>query len=303
MTDMPLRTLFGLVDRFFFEERNLEILGWIRILISLFLCLNLLNLAPDVLLFFGPDGLLKPEAARAVIDPDVTSLFHFLPETQATVLGLFSLLLVQVVLLGAGLFTRFQAVCVFVLLSSFHHRNILIFDGEDVVFRLFVFFLLLSPAGHYVSLDRLWKRNRNADQIRDTPPLFPVWPLRLFQIEMTFIYLSTAIEKMGGPEWLDGTALYYIYRLDEFVRFPIPSAFFNDPVFFKTFTWMTVAVETLIPFCLWIRELRPIALVMAFGLHLGIEYQMNLNMFQWIMMTGLCSFVSLPKVCMKSKQQ
>jgi hypothetical protein len=295
---MSLRYLIQITDRFFFEERNLEILGWVRILVSVFLLINLVNLAPNVLEFFGPHGPITPDAARAVIDPDVISLFYFLPASDATVVALFTLLIAQVIMLGVGIFTRFQALCVFILLTSFHHRNILIFDGEDVVFRLFVFFLILSPAGHYLSLDRLRKRSHK-DNIA---PQFPVWPLRLFQIEMTFIYASTAIEKMGGQEWLDGTALYYIYRLEEFERFPLPAAFFNEPIFFKTLTWMTVGTEAMIPIFLWFRELRLIGLVLGFGLHLSIEYQMNLNMFQWIMMTGLCTFLPGTTMYTRSKQ-
>jgi len=49
------------------------------------------------------------------------------------------------------------------------------------------------------------------------------WGLRLFQLQMAVIYLSSAIEKTSGVDWREGTALYYVARLDDsFGKFPVP---------------------------------------------------------------------------------
>ncbi len=286
---MPIKTILHQLHNFFFESRDLRILGILRICYSIFLFINIALLSPDMFLFFGEEGLVNAAAGRSVIDPDVISLFDFLPLSNATVAVLFGALLLQTLLLGLGFYARFQAICIFVIIASLHHRNLMIFDGEDVVFRLFAFFLALSPSDHYYSM-KTWFAQKRGDSLRQH---FPIWPLRLFQIEMTMIYLSTSIEKLGGSEWINGTALYYVYRLEEFIRFPIPEFLHTDPLAIRIMTWSALGTEVLLPFLLWIKETRWLAIAMGFALHLGIEYQMNLNMFQWIMMTGLLAFVPL----------
>jgi len=41
----------------------------------------------------------------------------------------------------------------------------------------------------------------------------------------TVLYATTVWLKLSGPDWIDGTALYWVTRLPEFVRFPVPYVF------------------------------------------------------------------------------
>ncbi|HEY6342169.1 MAG TPA: hypothetical protein VIY49_11805 [Bryobacteraceae bacterium] len=49
----------------------------------------------------------------------------------------------------------------------------------------------------------------------------------MIQIELSLLYLMTFWNKTQGPAWIDGTALYYVYHLDQFRRFPIPGILQN----------------------------------------------------------------------------
>jgi hypothetical protein len=200
------------------------------------------------------------------------------------------LLLVQTVALLVGFLARFQAACVFVWLVSFYHRNQLIFDGEDTVFRLFCFYLILLPIGDHYAVDSWWKRRRSGSS--EQPPVHPIWPLRLVQIQWTLIYLSSAMEKFNGPEWLDGTALYYVSRLDDmFGKFPVPAVLFDSMIAIKLMTWSVLTLETLVPIGLWIKPTRTAAVMLAAAFHLATDYTMNLFLFHWIMLVGLLSFI------------
>lgn len=295
--------LSSLWNHFFFARHPLPILGFMRIVYSFFLFLNIALLFPDRRLFFADSGLVSVSASQKVIDPDVWSLLYHLPATESWVTAFFLLFLIQILLFGLGIFARFQALCVFVYLVSIQHRNILIFDGEDVVFRLFAFFFIFSPSGSYFSVVPLIKRLFQVRKADDTSVSHEIWPLRLFQIQMTLIYFSTAIEKMRGKDWLDGTAVYYVLRLEEFERFPIPEWIHSNLSVIALLTWATVLFELFLPILLWVRETRIWAVGAAFLFHLSLDYHMNLNLFQWIMMTGLLSFLqgsSSPSVSTES---
>jgi hypothetical protein len=284
----PLQAVADRWNLLFFARRSMPIAGVIRICYGTLLLINMLCLAPYLELWFTEAGPIPLAAARAILDPDAWIPFAWLPNSDSalTVWLSFTVMLVQIVCLIAGFYARFQAASIFFWLVAFHHRNVLVFDGEDVLFRLLAFYLIWLPAGAYFALDAL------NDQRPVSERRYPVWPLRLLQIQMTLVYLSTLGEKLRGTDWFDGTALYYVSRLDDlFGRFPLPSAVLDCLTCLKVVSWSVLLVEFLIPCLLWNRRTRLLGLALAVPFHLGIDYSMNLNLFHWIMLTGLLSFV------------
>jgi len=273
--------------QFFFAPRDSRICDAIRIGYSLLLLVNVLVLWLDLDLWFTAAGLVPYPVSREIVDPDTLTLFAWLPDTPAVVRLCAVLFTVHIVLLLLGAFSRVQAICVFVWLVSFQHRNIILFDGEDTVFRMLGFFLIFTPLGRHWSLDRRWHRPKREDHAPG-----PAWALRLIQLQMTLIYVSTAWEKASGKDWLDGTALYYVSRLDDlFGKFPVPSSLFESLFACKVMSWSVLAIEFGLPVALWFRETRRLALVTAIFFHLATDYAMNLFLFHWIMLVGLLSFV------------
>jgi len=112
----------------------------------------------------------------------------------------------------------------------------------------------------------------------------------MIQIELSLLYLTTFWSKTLGPAWVDGTALYYVYRLDDFHRFPMPG-FLNTMALIKLQTWFTLAAEFSLGALVWIKELRYPVLLMGVLLHLSLEYSINAPMFQWTILAVYLSFV------------
>jgi hypothetical protein len=166
-----------------------------------------------------------------------------------------------------------------------------IIEGEDFVFRLIALYLILMPCGGAWSLDAWimrWRRGGDASPNY----LRPAWGLRLLQIQMAVIFLSAGLYKLGTEAWFDGTAMYYVSRLDDyFGRFPVPTWIFDSPWAVALLTWSVVAGELLIPVFIWFRETRRIALIAAVLFHLGNEWTMHLFLFHWVMLAGWISFV------------
>ena len=276
---------------FFHRQENLSIFGPIRIGFAILLLINVLMWWPDLEKWFGEHGVMTLEVSRQVVDSDTYTIFQVLPKTMTVVWGCYLLLIANLIGLLLGFLTRFQLVCIFVLFSSFCHRNNLIFDGEDTLFRLFSFYLLFSPAGKYLSVDNWLTRKKQAVD-SESPKTYAIWPLRLFQIQTAGILFVSGIEKMKGVEWRDGTAIYYVSRLDDFFcRFPLPDFMFTSLTMIAVATWSALAVELTLPILIWFRKTRIFAIIVAVIFHLSLEYMMNLNMFQWLMILGWMSFL------------
>lgn len=126
------------------------------------------------------------------------------------------------------------------------------------------------------------------------------WGLRLVQLQVSAVYLSTAWEKAQGDSWRDGTALYYVSRMDDlYGRLPLPDSWFETAWLLAAMTWGVVLLEGLLPVLLWYKPTRTWALLAAIGLHLSIEVTMHVFLFQWVMMISLLSFlpVEAPTAC------
>lgn len=240
--------------------------------------------------WFSDAGVMRAETARALVDAPIESIFQWIPTTPWTVnIGL-AILMLQSVCLLVGVCSRFQAACIFVWLVSFQSRNPLILDGEDTVFRIFAFSLIFMPTDYAWSLGRRWwyAPSNWVDAVSQA------WGLRLIQTQMILIYLSAAWSKFLGETWRDGSAMFYVYQMDDlFGRGPLPMSLLESEFLVRTATWSVLAVESILPIALCFRRTRLIAVCVGIALHLSMEYAMNLFLFQWIMIVGLLSFVDL----------
>ena len=253
------------------------------------LLINVLCWWPDLDRWFSEEGVLTLAASRRTIDARCLTLFQLLPTDRATLRLVYALFLVQIVGLLVGCRPRLQAVCCFVWLVSFQHRNSLVFEGEDTLFRIFGFLLIFMPLGNVWSLDARLRARSGAPGL---PMTVDGWSVRLMQFEMTMLYFSAAWSKLLGAPWRDGTALYYVTRLDEYWgRLPIPAFVFQTPWIVRSLTWSTMALEFTVPVLIWFAPTRRLALGMVLAFHLACDYAMHLFLFHWIMLAGWLAFL------------
>lgn len=270
---------------FFYAPMPLRTCALLRIGFGVLIFVDFLVLYRHVDMWFGPDGLLTFAASRAIVDPDTITLFQLFPDSHLAVHVLYALLLVQAVCLTIGYFGRVQAASLFVLVTSFQHRNIAMFDAEDHLLRLACFFLIFMP------VDERWSVRSLVHGGRPNPGrTYPIWPLRLLQIEMSLIYLSAGLLKLAGEDWRSGVAIYYATQVDLFRRFPLPGFLVHDLALSRLATWAVAALELTLGPALWWGRTRTLAIAAAVTLHLAIEYSLNLFLFEWAMIVGVLSF-------------
>lgn len=276
-------------EKFLFDSCDPRMCSVLRLAVGVILIVYTIVWMLDAERWFTDAGVLQTATARELGGGQYKSLLFWLPSTKTVVELCLVALLVQSCLLLLGCWSRVQAAMIFVWLTSFQHRNPMICDGEDTVLRWWLFAMIFMPLDHRFSLLRyLRKQPRSAATTADA------WALRIIHIELTAIYLSTAWCKYQGVTWRDGTALYYVSRMtDMFGRFWLPDILFESPWIITLSTWSVLAVESALPVLLWISPLRKSAIVLGIGLHLAIEYSMNLFLFEWIMIVGLMTFLGI----------
>jgi len=184
-----------------------------------------------------------------------------------------------------GWWTRLSTALHWLLIWSLQTRNPFITDGGDNIMRLALLFLTLVDAGAHFSLDGR----------RPGRPLPPWWRqvraiahnagVLLIVAQLSMLYMSTGLYKAMGEMWQNGTALYYVLRVDEFSWPQAAALVYRNPYLVVLATYSTVLFEIMfLPLLLnrWTRY-GMIACGMAF--HGAIAVLMGLVTFAWSMLS------------------
>ena len=275
-------------NRFFFEPIPAYSLALFRIAFAFVVLVILGLLAPDALDRYGPRGVLPAADAANTLAPPRINLLLMLPQSDAVVYGFFAFSFLATLALLVGFRTRIASILVWVCVISLHHRNVYLLNAGDHLVRNLSFLLMFAPAGACFSVDR-WLRRRRGIEPAGQPMIVP-WAQRLLQLQLCIMYADSVMWKLAGNHWLDGTAVYYIVQLDEFRRFPVPA--WCATLWFSRFaTWSSLAAEAAMATLVWIRPLRRYVLCAGIALHLGLEYTMNIPVFQWVVLASYCLFL------------
>lgn len=275
-------------NQFFFAEQSPIPIALFRILYGMATLATLLLTRDDWIAWYGPHAWVSLSTMQAFEPGPRLNLFTVMPANVSWVQLLFWVFAASAVFLTIGFLTRLNSVVVYVCLASMQQRNLFILHGGDTFLRVAGFFLIFSAAGAALSVDRLIRiwRGKEGVEIRPRRP----WAQRMIQFELSLVYFVGFCWKVAGAMWVQGTALSYIYRLDELQRFPLPSWFLNETLM-KLATWFTLVLEFALGVLIWIREIRYYLLAIGLVFHLSIEYSMNIPMFQWDILTSYVLFI------------
>jgi len=269
-------------QRFWFAPEPTSTLALVRIAVGLLSLAWALSLRSDLFALYASDGVLhaQPDAPGAwgllaVADGDVALVCAYVA------------LLAGAVALTLGLYTRLAALVVFVGLLSFARRNPYAVNDGDALLRLLVLYLMLSPAGAALSLDRLRRGREGAWEFPARAP----WALRLIQLQLSLVYLSTVAQRLRGDHWTDGSAVSYVLRLEELQRLPLPAGLAADAGAMAVATYGTLALELALAILVWHRRTLPWALGLGVALHLAIEYALRVGFFSFAVLACYLAFL------------
>jgi len=253
----------------------------------------LIHVGNCVLLWYGPHGVAPLSSVKTYWwwNQPHLDLFLLFPQTEAGTMTLWTIFIVSLIFLTVGLFTQTAAVFVCLILISLHNHQPFNINGGDAMLRLYAGYLLFSESGAALSFDRLIGRFRNPTFGKaSTPPDIIPWGQRMIQVQMSVAYCSTFLHKVNGAQWLDGSAVYYATRLDDMINNQIP-LLFNNLFICKLLNWATLLIEGAMFTLVWLKGLRYYVLLAAIGLHVGIDYAINLPVFEFAFMAAFITFV------------
>jgi hypothetical protein len=270
-------------NTFWFRPEPTSTIGVVRIVFGFVATLWTVSQAPTLVTFYGSAGVLPAPPASGT---GVWSLLS-LSDAAPVLISLWVATLLGAVGVMIGFRTRLATVLLFVGILSFERRNPDILNAGDFLLRNLTFYLLFSPAGEALSVDR-WRRARH--QFWEFPLRAP-WALRLIQIQLSVVYFATLWGKLQGDLWRDGTAVSYALRVGDIHRFPTPAFVTDSVVLTELLTFGTLLLELSLAVFIWNRVLRP--WVMAFGvlLHLSIGFSIMVGFFTLLMLTTYLAFV------------
>ncbi len=282
MTAGHLRKIW---DQFWFDQVSPAPICIFRILYGALILTSNLLWAPDLLNYFGPNGIVSVETIQQFEKGPRFSLLFIQPGSEALVITLYAVLIVSSITVMLGFLTRPSLIILFVCLISFHHRNVAILHSGDTLLRLYAFILIFSPAGKMFAIDKLKVPITEQWKIRSD-----CWPQRLMQLQIAAVYCQTFWAKTTGQTWWNGTAVYYASRIEEFQKFPVPFLF--DHLWTCEFlTYATLAIELALWTLIWFKQTRYIVLIAGIIMHLGMDWSMNIPLFEYTMIIGFINFV------------
>ncbi|MBF4617405.1 HTTM domain-containing protein [Clavibacter sp. VKM Ac-2873] len=248
---------------------------------------------------------IDPEASRRGWLPIFTGLFS---KTDATLFDLAYLVLVVL----AALFTlgwRTRIVTPFLLLFwiGLSTNSTLLTNGGDTVLRLTLFFVLFADLSRHLSLDAVRRRRaleaaeagivrrRPARHVEAARTLVDRIPrlvrvllhntaLVLCGYQIMLVYVNSAILKLQGPEWRDGSATYYSLVIDGYRPWPwLSDLLAQATVGVVLASFVAVAFQGLFPLLILWRPTRVVALLVITGMHVMIGILLGLWPFSLAM--------------------
>jgi len=266
---------------FWFSTEPAYTLGIIRIAFGVLAFLWSLEIGMDLYDKFSVNGIVPQPPTYEFL----WGVFYRWPGDTALLAGWIVLMVASLVMI-VGWHTKLATFLVFVMIMSFERRNPWIFNSGDGLIRILSLYLALSPCGAALSLDqrRRFGSFWSAQDIK-------VWPLRLMQVQISIIYITTVIAKLHGDTWQNGSAVSYTLRLDDMLLLPSPAWMSTSPLIGNAMTWGTLLVEFSLGVFVWNKRWRTKVLLAGVFLHLTILLTMVVGFFSLAIFVLYLSFV------------
>lgn len=244
---------------------------------------------------WGPDGFLPFEKFL-----DASPILNVFSLSRSPVYfeAIYLLAVTVAVLVVVGYLPRLMVPLHWLMIWSFQERNQLLGDGGDNLMRIVLLFLVLVNTGAYFSLTAVRRSSRPrwrghafrlfesaVRMIRPASSVVHNFGVLLILAQLGMLYLSTGLYKAMGELWQNGTALYYILRVDEFSWPGVAELIYRNPYLVVLGTYGTVLFEVLFLPSLFNRWTRYVMIAAGVCFHVGIAMLMGLVTFGWSMLS------------------
>jgi len=148
--------------------------------------------------------------------------------------------------------------------------------GVDQFANIALFYCVWMPVGAALSCDV------SAGRASDAPSIPARIGLRVLQVHLCLVYLTSGIEKAKFSQWWNGDAIWLSVNLPEMAQFDMTWLAYV-PWLAVLLGWGTLAIELGYAFLVWPRRTRKWMVLAALSLHLGIAVTLGLISFSAVM--------------------
>lgn len=265
-----------------------------RIGVAAVLLIQLVAVAPWALELYGARGLIQRPLIDASLPPDLPRV-GWVADALAgrgvadadCVRGLCLAYAAGLACLLVGWRTRAAAAVAWAAHLALRTSGVAAGYGVDEFATIALFYCLWMPVGHALSLDVL------AGRVAAGPTPGARLALRVLQVHLCIVYLSSGLDKAAGRQWWDGEAIWRALTRPDLGRFDF-GWLAEVPWLPRLIGWGTLALEVGYAAFVWpSRTRRPWAYA-TIGLHLGIAATMGLVSFSALMavLTGSAFLVA-----------
>ncbi len=276
-------------NRFWFTPADPTTLCVIRILAGLMLFYSHAVWTLDLSAFFGEQSWLSREVIAAATRDSYQWSLLSLCRSPAVLWSVHLIALTSFFLLTIGLWTRIASAIAFVMTVSYAYRSPAALFGLDQINGLLSLYLMVGPCGACYSWDALRARRRGCslNQLSVTANL----AIRLMQCHLCVVYLFAGLSKLQGPTWWSGLAFWGGIANQEYQTLDL-TWLADYPLLIAAMTHATLAWELSYCVLIWNRWARPLMLLGAIVVHLGIVVALGMPTFGLVMLIANVSFIS-----------
>lgn len=258
-------------------------LGVFRVSLALIIITDLILRSMDLVAHYTDQGVL-PTSALAEQYPFFNSIsLHAVSGSPWFQALLFLIAALTALALLVGYNTRIALLISVVLLASLHARNPLLLNAGDSLMRRLVFWGLFLPLGAWFSIDAL-RNNTDGDSFVGVASL-------ALLVQVVLVYFMNGLFKLQGEMWLEGTAILYVYRVDQLTVL-LGDLFAQNQalLFLLGRVWMVLLFSSI--FLILLTGWRRVLLVLVFVvMHIGMLLTLRLGIFPLVSIVGLVPFL------------
>ena len=267
--------------RFWFAAKPRSILTIMRIAFGLYLISYFWNLQPILEMLFGTDGLVALGGCFPYQPSPVPTLFSVISDKSDSVVWSVTLLgMLAGALLAVGIFNRLVPLLVWICVSSV--VTSVPGNSGDILVQCYATLMVFAGlAGHLGK--PVWQLPSGDN---------PAWSLRLFQIQIVFVYFFSGWHKLAYAVWHNGTAFHYVMFQEFWSHFDL-TWLATYPVLTSALTTLVVFFEILLfPVLVWVPGTRRLILICGFVFHTVIFMTLKVFVFHQITLLFYLAFLT-----------
>lgn len=265
-------TIDTIVDYFSDKNHYSENIWFFRKAIYSFILINTILLLPLHNELWGTAPHVLKNEYHGIMS--FINLLYFSYFEQYHLFFVFGLIITAIIGL-MGLFPGLISFFVFFFSSNLIHKEISVTNGGYHLLLLMLFYLLFMNDRKQSNFS-----NQYFKKLTIIASNLGFWAARF---QFIIVYLSAGILKLSGKNWLNGEAMYYVLRVEEYSN-PVALNLFGDfSLLLTVMTWIALFYQLSFPVLIWIKPVRLPFLVLGAVFHLSIAFILGITDFGFMM--------------------